>query len=277
MAETLVASRDFVATMRDPEDPDMQKRNAIHTTSGAARFGFQGALVGGVTLYGWCIPTILEAFSERWLDEGWVHVMFRRPTYPDTRLSVSITKDDDGTHHLLATNEDGEACLRGTVGIGDAAWLDQFVLSQDRTPVPPLDEREYLTMDIAPVGKDLRTFGFHVSDEEAREIGEQAGDVDGLFTGDQPLVHPSIIARQMMPLLQHSYDYGHPSIHVSSHIQNIKRARAGQDFVLTGHFLETYEKRGHHYAVFDGDLFDSAGDEIARIRHTNIYKVAERG
>ena len=277
MAQTLLASRDFVATMRDPEDPDMQKRNAIHTTSGAARFGFQGALVGGVTLYGWCIPTILEAFGEGWLDEGWVHVMFRRPTYPNTRLSVSITRDDEGENRLLAANDAGEACLRGTVGIGDAPWLGEFQLSQNRTPVPALDEREYLTMEIAPVGQDLRTLGFHVSEEEARATADQAGDVDGLVGGDAPLVHPSVIARQMMPLLQHSYDYGHPSIHVSSHIQNIKRARAGQDFVLTGHFVETYERGGHHYAVFDGDLFDSTGDEVARIRHTNIYKVAERG
>lgn len=277
MAERVIAAREFVATMRDPEDPDMRKRNAIHTTSGAARFGFQGALVGGVTLYGWCIPTIVEAFGDRWLDEGWVHVMFRRPTYPDTRLSVSITEDEDGTNRLLATNEQGDVCLRGTVGMGEAPWLDEFQLSQDRTPVPPLKEREYLTIDIAPVGQDLRTLGFTVSVEDARAAADQHGDVDGLFGGDEPLVHPSTIARHMMTLLQHSYDYGHPSIHVSSHVQNLRRVEAGQELVLTGHFVETFEKGGHHYAVFDGDLFDEAGNEVARIRHTNIYKVAERG
>jgi len=277
MAETLIASRDFVATMQDPDDPEMRKRNAIHTTAGAARFGFQGALVGGVTLYGWCIPTIIEAFGECWLDEGWVHVVFRRPTYPNTRLSVSITRDEDGTNRLLATNEEGEACLRGTVGLGDAPWLDEFQLSTDRAPASPLDEREYLTIDIAPVGRDLRTLAYTVSEADARAAATQAGDVDGLFGGDKPLVHPSTIARHMMTLLQHSYDYGHPSIHVSSHIQNLKRVRAGQELVLTGHFVETFEKGGHHYAVVDGDLFDAAGDEIARIRHTNIYKVAERG
>jgi hypothetical protein len=277
MTETVIAQRDFVATMRDPEDPDMRERNAIHTTSGAARFGFQGALVGGVTLYGWCIPTILEAFGERWLDEGWIHVMFRRPTYPDTRLSVSITREEDGTNRLLATNEDGEACLRGTLGLGDAPWLDEFQLSADRTPVPALEERPFLTMETAPVGQDLRTLAYTVTEEEARETAALAGDVDGLFGGDEPLVHPSVMARYMISLLQHSYDYGHPSIHASSHIQNLKRARAGQELVLTGHFVETYERGGHHYAVIDGDLFDSAGDEVARIRHTNIFKVAERG
>jgi len=41
--------------------------------------------------------------------------------------------------------------------------------------------------------------------------------------------------------------------------------------------IEAYEKNGHHYAVVDGDLFDESGKEIARIRHTNIFKVAKKG
>ena len=276
MAETLIVEREFVATMRDPEDPDMQQRNAIHTTSGAARYGFEGALVGGVTLYGWCVPTILEAFGEDWLDRGWIHLLFRRPTYPDTRLRVSIARDDDGVNQLLALNEDGEACLRGTLGLGDAPWLDQFQLSARRAPDPALADRPWLTIDNAPVGQDLRTLAYTITEDDARLTAAQLGDVDGLFGGDRPLVHPSVIARHMINLLAHSYNYGHPSIHASSHIQHLARVPAGQQLTLTGHFVETYERRGHHYAVIDGALLDAAGTEVARLRHTNIYKVAER-
>lgn len=277
MSDTLIVEREFLATMRDPDDPDMKKRNAIHTTSGAAQYGFQGALVGGVTLYGWCIPSIVEAFGEPWLDQGWVHVMFRRPTYPDTRVRVSITRDGEGMHHLLATKEDGEACLRGTVGMGDAPWLGELQLSTQRTAEPALTDRPHLTLEGAPVGQDLRTLAYSVSVDDARTTALEQRDESGLFGGDTPLVHPSVIARHMISLLAHSYDYGHPSIHASSHVQNLKRAHAGQEFTLTGHFVEAFEKGGHHYAVVDGALFDEAGDEIARVRHTNIFKVAQRG
>ena len=34
------------------ENPDEEKSNAIHSTSGAKDYGFQGALVGGATVYG---------------------------------------------------------------------------------------------------------------------------------------------------------------------------------------------------------------------------------
>ena len=52
---------EFIATMDDPDDPEMFERNRIHTTAGAQEYGFKGAFVGGVTLYAWCAPTIIDA------------------------------------------------------------------------------------------------------------------------------------------------------------------------------------------------------------------------
>ena len=55
---------EFIATMDDPDDPEMFERNRIHTNAGAQEYGFQGAFVGGVTLYAWCVPTIVAALGE---------------------------------------------------------------------------------------------------------------------------------------------------------------------------------------------------------------------
>lgn len=77
---------------------------------------------------------------------------------------------------------------------------------------------------------------------------------DPLFTGDTPVIHPFFLVRNMMTLLAYSYDYGRPSIHAGSHIQNFARIPAGEELALTGHFAAAYEQRGHHYAVFDGSV-----------------------
>ena len=82
---------EFIATMDDPDDPEMFERNRIHTNSGAQEYGFEGAFVGGVTLYAWCIPTVIEALGEEWLDRGWVNIRFRRPTYPGAHIRVRVT------------------------------------------------------------------------------------------------------------------------------------------------------------------------------------------
>jgi hypothetical protein len=64
---------------------------------------------------------------------------------------------------------------------------------------------------------------------------------------------------------------------VSTHIQHFGRVEAGQELRLTGHFVNAYEQKGHHYSVFDGTIIDAANKELARIRHTNIIKVAKKG
>jgi hypothetical protein len=77
----------------------------------------------------------------------------------------------------------------------------------------------------------------------------------------------------MISLLTRSFDYGHPAIHVSSHVQNFARIPAGQDVVLCGTFVDAFERNGHHLATVDADLYSLDGERLARQRHTNIFKV----
>lgn len=271
--DTTVEKR-FTAWMENPNDPTI--RNAIHAADGARQYGYQAALVGGVTVYGWCVPTILEAAGESWLDNGWAEVHFRRPTYPGDEMTVRATPAD-GVWAIAAEKQGGETCVRGRFGLGDAPWLGMLERSSRLDPDPDLEQREWLTMENAPVGNDLRTLPLNISADEARETAtQQLRETNPLFTGDQPLVHPGTIARHMMTLLAYSYDYGRPSIHVSTHVQHLARVESGQELALTGHFVGAYEQKGHHYAIFDGTLITPEGRELARIRHTNIFKVAKR-
>ena len=97
-----------------------------------------------------------------------------------------------------------------------------------------------------------------------------------MFIGDTPLLHPGWVAGRMTALLHHSYNYG-PAIHARSHIQNLARAEAGQTLTVAGHFCEAFERKGHHYAVFDGVIISEDGQDLARLRHTTIFQVAKRG
>jgi Ca2+-binding RTX toxin-like protein len=45
------------------KNPDAEKSNAIHSTSGARDYGFQGALVGGATAYGWAASFFVETLG----------------------------------------------------------------------------------------------------------------------------------------------------------------------------------------------------------------------
>ena len=41
-------------------------------------------------------------------------------------------------------------------------------------------------------------------------------------------------------------------------------------------FMDTYERKGHHYGVVDCVVASEDGVEIAALRHTTIYQVAKR-
>jgi hypothetical protein len=43
--------------------------------------------------------------------------------------------------------------------------------------------------------------------------------------------------------------------------------------VACGTFVDAYERNGQHVAVLDADLYSLGGDRVARLRHTNIFKV----
>jgi hypothetical protein len=265
---------EFIATMDDPDDPDMFERNRIHTNAGAQEYGFKGAFVGGVTLYAWCVPTVMDALGDEWLDHGWVTIRFRRPVYPGAHIRVRVTpKDDSGAHVFEALQDDGEASIVGEVGLGTAPWLGGLRETPFSRPDPDGGERPFLTLENAPVGQPLRSYRYGQHTPAPPTAGPSLAQIVELDTPAGAVLHPTTLARQMISLLAGSYDYGHPAIHVSSHIQNFARIPADQDVVLCGTFVDAFERNGHHQAVIDADLYSLGGKRLARQRHTNIFKV----
>jgi hypothetical protein len=274
---TAMTEGEFIATMDDPDDPDMFERNRIHTTAGAQEYGFQGAFVGGVTLYAWCVPTIVAALGEEWLDHGWINVRFRRPTYPGTAVKVQVSARDDGTSAFEAVKDDGEASIVGDAGLGDAPWLGDLTPTPFAPPEPDGGPRPWLTLEEAPIGARLNSYRYGPLTPAPETSGSSLAEIINLDTAAGPVMHPAVIARQMIALLMRSYDYGHPAIHVSSHIQNFARIPAGEDVVACGTFVDAFERNGHHQLVVDADLYSLDGQRLARLRHSNIFKVRKAG
>jgi hypothetical protein len=272
---TGISEGEFIATMDDPDDPDMFQRNRIHTNAGAREYGFKGAFIGGATLYAWCVPTVIAALGDHWLDHGWVEIRFRRPVYPGARIRVRVTPQDDSPACVFAAlQDDGQAAIVGEVGLGTAPWLGDLRETPFAAPGPgPAGERPFLTLESAPVGQPLRPLRYGRQTPAPPAAAGAPAEIAVLDTPTGAVVHPATLARQMISLLAGSYDYGHPAIHVSSHIQHFARIPAGQDVVLHGTFVDAYERNGHHVAVIDADLYSMGGERLARQRHTNIFKV----
>ena len=252
------------------KNPDAEKSNAIHSTSGAKDYGFQGALVGGATAYGWAASLFVETLGNQWLDFGWAHVRFRQPVYPGDDLVVVL--DDDGSFEVRR-DIDEVCCFSGEIGRGEAPWLGDIGVPSRRPPESIADPLPDLVLEDVPVGEELRTREVHLSvaDAGAYARDKQVETLD-CFYGSDASIHPAWIAEQPIHWLHHSYNYG-PSIHTESRIQHLREGRVGQTYRVAGICRDAYERKGHHYIVNDTEIRDAADRAVARVQHTAIFRV----
>ncbi|MCZ6852314.1 MAG: MaoC family dehydratase, partial [Gammaproteobacteria bacterium] len=80
--------------------------NKIHDDEIARQYGFEGALVPGVAVYGHLTHPLVEKFGEAWLSHSLGSVRFLKPAYHGDRLDISHVEDAAG-HHARCHNQHG--------------------------------------------------------------------------------------------------------------------------------------------------------------------------
>ena len=256
-------------------DDSLEIGNIIHSSAGAARYGYSGPLVGGVTVYAWSVAALIEALGESWLDEGWVEFQLRKPVYPEERITTRVQPSEGGCVEFTMTKGDGEVAVRGTAGLGIADFTEEISVASDRTPIARPEDRPFINRSNAPLGEDLPAMVNELSVEEAERYADEfARDPDPLWRGAQARAHPGWVALRANRLLEHSWRY--TAIHASSQIQHLAPVHAGQRLLVSGRLASGYERKGHEYAVIDLSLESEDGRELARMRQPTIYQVGER-
>ena len=271
---TQVAERSILAFL-DGED-SLEIDNIIHSTAGAAQFGYSGPLVGGVTVYAWAAPAIVDALGEEWLDHGWSDFRLRRPVYPGDEITTRVSRSDEGGYEFTMAKETGEVCIAGTLGLGDAEWLGDLALPQRRDPVPAADPTTLLTPENLPLGEDMPPMAVPISVEDAESYADElARDPHPRWRGADARLHIGWIAGRPTRLLRHTWHYS-AGIHAASRIQQRASARAGQTLTVAGRITSAYQRKEHEYALNDVAIFGESGELLTQIRQTSIYQVAAR-
>lgn len=271
-------------------DDSLEIGNIIHSTDGAARYGYTGPLVGGVTVYAWSVAALVEALGDDWLDEGWVEFQLRKPVYPNevitTRVSPlppasvipaqpGISPQDSAAVAFTMTKHNGEVAVRGTAGLGIADFYSEITTANDRTPTTRPDDRPLITRAVAPLGKDLPAMVDNLSVAEAERYADEfARDPDPRWRGPNGRVHPAWVALRANRLLEHTWRY--TAIHASSQIQHLAPIHPGRRILVSGRIESGYERKGHEYAVIDVTLSSPDGQDLARLRQPTIYQVGKR-
>ena len=261
-----------VTAFLDGED-SLAIPNIIHSTAGAAKFGYAGALVGGVTVYSWAAPPLIDGLGEEWLDSGWIDFRLRRPVYPGDEITTRVSEIEGGSVEFTMSKADGQVCIAGTAGLGEASFYGDLAVAQNRDVVAEADPPTLLTRDNLPVGEDLPAMAVPMSHEDAAAYADQfARDPHPRWRGEGARLHPGWIAGRCTRLIRHTYTY-EAGIHAGSQIQMLGPMRAGQTLVVSGHMTDGYRRKLHEYCLLDVTISSESGEELARLRHRTIYQV----
>jgi hypothetical protein len=231
--------------------------NRIHADDVARRYGFRGALVPGVTVYGYVATGLADP---DWVARGGAEVRFRKPCYEGDFLEIDLGPDG-----VIEVRSRGEVCVTGRASVG-ADNSGPAVVSQD--PAPELSCRPVASQSSLAEGTSLGWVPLPTGEEALTRYLERIGAAD--WTLDA--LHPGmlleganwvLVANAVLP----------PWIHVESSIAHRRAVRVGEAVEVHAAVAEEWERKGHRFVTLDV-AWHSADDVVAAGRHVAIWQLA---
>jgi hypothetical protein len=253
--------------------------NKIHDDETAARYGFRGGLVPGVTVYAYMTVPVVAQFSDAWLERGSMQVKFHKPFYEGEEVIVRAEVDRDSDPIKVAVRaerEDGAVCATGLATIDDRSeWLGKPGLEcYPAVPLPPLGARPPASRESVVKGSPLGTLTERLDLTDSamlRRIDERLP----IYFGERAVAHPALLLGLANEVLMRNFELG-PWIHTASDLINWSAARDGEELSVRGFVGDAFERKGHEFVALDLLLVADGTRVVQQVRHTAIYLLASR-
>lgn len=242
--------------------------NKIHSDDIAKRFGFTGALVPGVTVFGHLAWPLTQRLGASWLQASWVTTGFIKPAYHSETISL-LDRESGGDSVVVECRNTADVLL---------ATLE-CTLKHTQSGVDPHahvrggtgpDDRVEIGWDTVHVDEPFALYQWQPDDALNREYAARVDDDTELFR--QGVLHPHAILSQANQVLVRRFVM--PAwIHTGSELRFRRLLRVGDAIEVRAVPLEKWERKGHQYIklyvayVVDGEI-------ATEIWHTAIFRVA---
>ncbi|MEZ5570882.1 MAG: hypothetical protein R3E64_02570 [Halioglobus sp.] len=255
------------------EVPDSQ--NQIHSDSVAARFGFEGALVPGVTVSAYLAHPAVVAWGDDYVARGAAHVVVEKPVYDGQRFSVEVNPDGSEAYDAVLMDDVGSVRARGR------CWLPHTL------PQPPRRRGDTLlnANSKTPIGtpqvmRELQQQGLgalHLHWNDAAELTTYFRDAEQMPT---PLnaaggrrAHLGFVLGLTNWALAANVHLN-PWLHLQTHSQCFGMIDYGTELIVESAIVDLFEKKGHHFCDVDVAAFAAADDTpLMQARLRAIYQL----
>lgn len=241
--------------------------NKIHSDDIAKKFGFRGALVPGVAVYGHLTWPLVDRFGEDWLSHSVCNLRLIKPAYHDERLLLSLSDLDD-TCTVHCHNIDGE--LLATLISTRPDELPAPEPAHIFEPPAKRSGRVEIEWDSIHVDEPFKEWDTTITEETNDTFTSQVADTLPIYS--QGFVHPHFLLASANRALVDEY-YMPTWIHVGSETRHRSAVNVGDTLTVRSVPLEKWQNKGHEFIKLYVSYW--RGQELTTdIMHTAIYKVA---
>jgi acyl dehydratase len=268
--------------------------NRIHSDEIARRYGFTGALVPGVAVWGHMTQPMVAHHGAGWLSSGHAAVRFHKPAYHGDELQIRREETSTGERvecrnaagHLLAELTAPPDPDRQLLPSGPLESFESAPLKPAGRPLMEwktvVEGERFIPWDQELDGAENRRHCVEI-DESLPLYGSDA--TAGAPTSDGPLPNAEVVHPHWLLSLANralTREYVMPAwIHVSSEIRFRQLLRVGDRIRIHALVEKKWERKGHQFArlllryVRLANCVGGAPELATEVSHSAIFRVAE--
>jgi len=251
-----------------------ESENRIHSDEIAAKYGFTGALVSGVNVFGYMTQPLVRAFGAEFLQRGIMDVIFLKPAYQDDLLTITTTeaKTETSKRNCITSISNENGVLLAEL----ESWLPVELpptnpLANAQCPAVETTRAE-IAWDLIELLAPAPVFHWQPTEQENQEHVQVQRDKAQCYQGKDAYIHPYFLLDACNQALMRMFIL--PAwIHVGSKIVIRQPLTLGRSITVKTVPIDKWERKGHQfiklYIVF---LNDEA--VAVEVEHTAIFKIA---
>jgi len=253
----------------------VSSENRIHSDAVARKFGFSGALVSGVSLFGYLSRPLVADQGAGWLENTVVEVTFLKPAYEGELLAIEIDNSP----------ESGKPQYRQASVFNPGAVLLARLESWQPDSPEPVDsraalrcadqqaERPQIHWDLIDPGRPAPTYELVFTPAIQQAALELMRDDLTLYRqGSRPPVHPYLLLKECNKALMRMFVL--PAwIHVGSRLVLRQPVRVGQPLDVVTVPVDKWERKGHQFIRLYVSMHNDDGVAL-EVMHTAIFRIA---
>ena len=248
--------------------------NQIHRDDIAAKYGFTGALVSGVNVFGYLTQPLVKAYGEEVLSKGIMDVIFLKPAYHGKLLSIRTENLDSANHdrHHLTSAFDEAGVLLAKL----ESWLplDLPPISNLARRVSGLEQQERVEInwDLIHLQRAAPSCLWQPTAEDNRQRIEALQDDCEIYRREAALIHPYFLLDACNKALMRMFVL--PAwIHTGSRLTLRKPIRTGQAVDVRTIPVQKWERKGHQFIKLYIAMW--IDEQVAlEVEHSAIFKIA---